>query len=80
MAVGAAQWLSIWLAVCLCATAVLAAWKWLRAKLLSLKTSEGPLLTSRYARVVYTSALGLAVVIMTVLLKQPAPDIIYKAF
>ena len=34
--------------------------KLLRAALLSIKTSEGPVLTSRYARVVYASALGLA--------------------
>jgi alginate O-acetyltransferase complex protein AlgI len=73
-------WLEVWLAVWLCATVVLAAWEWLRAALLSIRTSEGPVLTSRYARVVYASALGLAAVVMTVLLNQPAPDIVYKAF
>jgi hypothetical protein len=36
--------------------------------------------TSRYARVVYASALGLAVFVMTVLLNQPAPEIVYKTF
>jgi hypothetical protein len=37
-------------------------------------------LTSRYARVVYASALGLAALVITVLLNQPAPGIVYKAF
>ena len=80
MSIGAMRWLGVWLAIWLGATVVLAAWEWLRAALLSIKTSEGPLLTSRYARVVYASALGLAAFVMTILLNQPAPDIVYKAF
>ena len=48
--------------------------------LLSIKVDGGPVLTSRYARVVYASALSLVIVVMTVLLNQPAPDIVYKAF
>jgi D-alanyl-lipoteichoic acid acyltransferase DltB (MBOAT superfamily) len=79
-ALGIAQWLGIWLAAWLFATAVLASWEWLRAALLSIKTSEGPVLTSRYARVVYASALGLIALVITVLLNQPAPGIVYKAF
>jgi hypothetical protein len=58
----------------------LAFWEWLRAALLSVKTTEGPMLTSRYARVVYATALGLVALVLTVLLNQPAPDIVYKAF
>lgn len=61
-------------------TVLLAFWEWLRTALLSIKTAEGPVLTSRYARVVYATALGLAAFVMTVLLNQPAPGIIYKAF
>ena len=79
-AIGVADWLLVWLAIWLCATVVLAFWEVLRAALLSIKTAEGPVLLSRYARVVYASALGLAAVVMTVLLNQPAPDIVYKAF
>jgi hypothetical protein len=59
---------------------VLAFWELLRAALLSIKTSEGPMLTSRYALVVYASALGLASLVVTVLLNQPAPGIVYRAF
>lgn len=79
-ALGVVQWLGVWLAGGVFATVVLAFWEWLRTALLSIKTAEGPVLTSRYARVVYASALGLAAVVMTVLLNQPAPDIVYKAF
>jgi len=79
-ALSAAQWLGVWLAIWLSATAVLALWEWLRAALLSIKTSDGPLLTCRYARVVYATALGLIALVVTVLLNQPAPVIVYKAF
>jgi hypothetical protein len=79
-ALGVAQWLGIWLATWLFAIAVLALWEWFRTALLSIKTSEGPLLTSRYAHVVYATALGLVALVMTVLLKQPAPVFVYKTF
>jgi alginate O-acetyltransferase complex protein AlgI len=79
-ALSAAEWLSVWLAAWLITTAVLASWEWLRAALLSIKTSEGPVLTSRYARVVYASALGLFALVIAVLLDQPTPGIVYKTF
>jgi D-alanyl-lipoteichoic acid acyltransferase DltB (MBOAT superfamily) len=79
-AMGVVQWFAVWLAIWLAATAVFAGWEWLRAALLSIQTAEGPVLTGRYARVVYASALGLAAFVVTVLLNQPAPGIVYKAF
>jgi hypothetical protein len=79
-ALSVVQWLSVWMAAWLSATVVLASWEWLRAALLSIRSLEGPVLTSRYARVVYASALGLAAFVITILLNQPAPDIVYKAF
>jgi alginate O-acetyltransferase complex protein AlgI len=74
------QWCGVWLAIWLCATVVLAFWEGTRAALLSIRTAGGPVVTSRYARVVYVSALGLIALVMTVLLRQSAPDIVYKAF
>jgi len=74
------NWSAVWLAIWLTATAILALWERIRALLLSVKMAEEPLLTSRYARVVYASALGLAAIVITVLLNQPAPEIVYKAF
>jgi D-alanyl-lipoteichoic acid acyltransferase DltB (MBOAT superfamily) len=79
-ALGWAQWLGVWLSVWWLATAVLAFWEWLRAALLSIETSEGPLLTSRYALVIYATALGLVALVMTSLFNQPAPSIVYKVF
>jgi alginate O-acetyltransferase complex protein AlgI len=75
-----AQWIAVWLGAWIAATVVLAAWEWLRAALLSIQTAEGPIFLSRYARVIYASALGLAAFVMTVLLNQPVPDIVYQAF
>jgi D-alanyl-lipoteichoic acid acyltransferase DltB (MBOAT superfamily) len=74
------SWSAVWLATWVCATAVLAGWEWLRAALLSIRIGDGPALTSRYARVVYASALGLAGFVVSVLLNEAAPDIVYKAF
>jgi hypothetical protein len=79
-AIGVSRWLGVGFAVWLSATVVLAGWERLRSALLSIKTSRGPVLTSRYARVAYASALGLAAFVVTILLNQPAPGIVYKAF
>ncbi len=73
-------WATVWLIVWLCMTAVLSGWEWLRARLLSITVGGQVCLTSRYARVVYASALGLAAFVISVLLNQAAPDIVYKAF
>jgi alginate O-acetyltransferase complex protein AlgI len=78
--IGLAEWLGVWLAIWLSATAALALWEWLRAALLSVRSTEGPVLTSQYARVVYASFLGLTAFVITILLNQPAPGIVYKAF
>jgi hypothetical protein len=79
-AISVLDWIIVWLAVWIGATAVLALWEWLRAGLLSFQTSEGPVLTRRYARVVYGSSLALIAFVITVMLNQPAPGIVYKAF
>jgi hypothetical protein len=74
------RWIAVWFIAWLVLTASLAAWEWLRAALLSVHTDEGPVFVSRYARVVYVSALGLTSLVISVLLNQPAPGIVYKAF
>jgi len=73
-------WLCVWLAVWLCSTLALAAWEALRSLLLSVKMGVEPVFTSRYALVVYATALGLTSLVVAVMLSQPAPDIVYKAF
>jgi D-alanyl-lipoteichoic acid acyltransferase DltB (MBOAT superfamily) len=79
-ALDAPRWLSVWAGIWVLATLVLQAWEWLRAALLSIALGPEPLLASRYARVVYASVLGFAAFMVTIVLNQPAPDIIYKAF
>ena len=74
------QWCGIWLLVWLSAALLLAAWEWLRAWLLSIRFAGEPIFTSRYARMVYATTFGLVAFVMTIMLNQPAPDIIYKAF
>lgn len=78
--IGALGCVAFALALWMFATVLLAAWEALRASLLSICTEEGPVFTSRYARVVYASALGFAAFVMIALLNQPAPGIVYKAF
>ena len=79
-AIAVAPWLAVWLVIWFGATAVLAMWELLRAVLLRLRTAEGPALTSRYALVVYATAMGVIALVVTVVLNQPAPGIVYKAF
>jgi D-alanyl-lipoteichoic acid acyltransferase DltB (MBOAT superfamily) len=74
------QWISLWFGIWICASAVLAAWEWLRVALLSIKYSGEPVLTSRYLRVVCTTAMGLTAFVLVVLLSQPAPGIVYRTF
>ena len=79
-AISVLNWIGVWLAIWLSATAALALWEWLRAVMLSVRGSDGPVLTGRYARTVYATALGLAAFVIGILLNQPAPGIVYKAF
>ena len=79
-AIAVVPWLTVWLMIWFGATAALAIWERLRAVLLKLETSEGPALTSRYALVVYATAMGVIALVITGVLNQPAPGIVYKAF
>jgi alginate O-acetyltransferase complex protein AlgI len=74
------QWCAVWLATWVSATATLAFWEWLHAALLTIKFEGAPLLTGRYAMVVYGSIMGFISYLVTVVLAQPAPDVVYKAF
>jgi len=79
-AIRGVQWMIVWASIWLCASVLLAVWEWLRKRLLSIQTDGNPILTSRYARVVLASALALCSFVLTLLLNQPAPAIVYKAF
>jgi len=74
------HWLAAWLAVWGGATVVLALWEWIRKLLTSVRAGGAPVLNSRFARVAFATALALGSFVMTGILNQPAPEIIYKAF
>jgi len=68
------------LAVFVAATAVLAAMESARSGVLRITRGGAPVVTSRYVRTAWLTALVLVTVSVTVLLNAPAPDIVYKAF
>jgi len=80
MSLGVVWWLRVWLAIWILATAGLALWERIRESFLSITTSDGAVLLGRYARVIVATALALVSFVMTGLLNQPAPEIIYKPF
>ena len=79
-ALGATRWLAVWSVVWMAATVMLAAWEALRSALHAVMARDGLQAFSGYARVMYASALGVVAFVVTVLLDQPAPDIVYKGF
>jgi D-alanyl-lipoteichoic acid acyltransferase DltB (MBOAT superfamily) len=79
-AIAVAPWFVVWLVMWFGATAVLAMWELLRTELLKIRTAEGSALTSRYALVVYATTMAMIALVVTVVLNQPAPGIVYKAF
>ena len=74
------QWLAMWLLVWTASSVVLAVWERIRAALLSYSFEGAPLFAGRYALVVYGTVLGFLALLVTVVLNQPAPDVVYKAF
>jgi len=71
---------SAWIGMVIGALCVLASWEWTRDKLLAVQVRGAPVLAHRYLRVAYASTLVLVSLVITVLLNQAAPDIVYKAF
>jgi hypothetical protein len=76
----AVHWLAVWAGVWLCATVVLAAWEGFRATFLAVGGSINGAMKSRYTRVVFATALGTVAFVLTTLLGQAAPGLVYKAF
>ena len=79
-AISVVQWIAVWLVIWLAATAVLAMWEFARAGLLQIRTAEGPVFAGRYALAVYATTMGMISFVVTIVLNQPAPGIVYKAF
>ena len=52
----------------------------LRSAVLDVRWADTPVVTSRYVRTVFETALLVVTIAVVVLLNAPAPDIVYKAF
>ena len=77
---GFTKWLEVWFVVWVFSTLVLWLYERLRSALLSIKLAGKPVFSNRYALVITASTLGLLSVVMTALMNQAAPGIVYKAF
>ena len=72
--------LEVWVLIFVVATVVLAAWEEVRARLLAVQWDGEPALSSLYARAAWSSGLTVLLLAVTLLARQSAPDIVYKAF
>lgn len=68
------------LAILVGSALLLEAMEGLRTALLSIRWHQVPVASSRYTRTVWGTALVTVIVLVSVLLNAPAPDIVYKAF
>jgi D-alanyl-lipoteichoic acid acyltransferase DltB (MBOAT superfamily) len=66
--------------ICLGAAILLEAWEHLRTLLLSWTWNNDPVISTRYARTVWGTALGVIALAVVALLNGPAPEIVYKGF
>ncbi|HEV2444312.1 MAG TPA: MBOAT family O-acyltransferase [Candidatus Sulfopaludibacter sp.] len=76
----ASWWLAVWGGMWLAMTFVLAAWEWLRGRLLRVQWGGVAVLHGPYARAVWTTAMVFVWFVIGLVIGQPAPEIVYKAF
>ncbi len=77
---GLAQMLAAWFVIFVVATLVLAAWEEARAWMFGIQWDEMPAVASVYARAAWSSGLAVVLIAVTLLTRQSAPDMVYKAF
>jgi Na+-driven multidrug efflux pump len=69
-----------WIAIFVGSSVILGLWESAREWLLSFEFERQPILSSRYLRTIWGTALVVIAVAVVMLLNAPAPDIVYKAF
>jgi D-alanyl-lipoteichoic acid acyltransferase DltB (MBOAT superfamily) len=77
---GMAETLAVWFAIFLIATAVLAIWEAIRARVFAFQWDGTTVVDSMYARAAWSCMLAVIVIAVTLLAGQAAPDMVYKAF
>ena len=80
LALGWEDWCLCWAIIWISATVVLGAWEWLRPRLLGLQIGNVAFMKSDYIRAVLATGMALIAFIMTAVISQPAPELVYKAF
>lgn len=78
-ALGPRLLLAVWLAILAGSTILLAAWEWVYNRIITAPWNGVPVL-SQSLRTAWSTMMIVVVLAMTLLLNQPAPDIVYKAF
>lgn len=71
---------AVWLTIFAGSTLVLTAWEAIRARVLAVHVDGIPVVHSPYWRTAQSTALAVVVLVVTLLMNQSAPDIVYKAF
>lgn len=71
---------AVLLAILAGSTLLLAAWEAIRVRVLAVHVDGAPLVDSPYWRTAQSTALAVVVLMVTLLMNQLAPDIVYKAF
>lgn len=71
---------AVWTAIFVSSTILLTAWEAIRPKILAVECDGLPVVDSPYWRTAQTTALAVVVLVVTLLMNQSAPDIVYKAF
>lgn len=79
-ALGAYGWAAVWSGLWALSTLLLATWEWLRVQLLRLERGGSPILTGPYGRAAWSTAMVFVWFYIVLVISQPAPDIVYKAF
>ena len=77
---GVAEMLTVWFAIFVVSTVVLAAWEAARERLFSVRWDGAPAVDSLYTRSAWSSGLAVLLLAVTLLTRQAAPDMVYKAF
>jgi alginate O-acetyltransferase complex protein AlgI len=79
-ALSVGQECALWLAMFAAATALLAGWESLRRRMAGFHWDGAPVTQSQYWRVAQGAAAVTIVLLLTLLMNQRAPEIVYKAF
>ncbi len=72
--------LEVWFAIFVVATVVLAVWEEIYARIVSAQWNGTPIIAAWYARAAWSSGLAVVLIAVTLLTRQAAPEMVYKAF